>query len=258
MGLHPNLTLLLEALGPCGVVLPLEQKVCCCRFASLHLAVQLLLTNVSFQAVLAHSLPLKEAKAGFSLLVLWGRISTRNGKVSTPVTQQRVQLKKQRSHFGALLLLVAPLPLLTQLQGLQDYLIAQGSAKLAPGQPAHSAVRYCFSQDGVKWIDLEGLSEEIAAKAATITGVLSGEPAKAYTIATPGAPPPAEGEVTAPLMTTAHPLLVAQYAPARCVSACILWIWKTMHDGTHLLSGFRHALRLSTPPQAAWCIWSVT
>lgn len=27
MGLHPNLTLTLEALGPSGVVLPLEQKV---------------------------------------------------------------------------------------------------------------------------------------------------------------------------------------------------------------------------------------
>lgn len=85
---------------------------------------------------------------------------------------------------------------------LQDYLVATGLAKLAPGQPPQSAIKYCFSQDGVKWIDLEGLSEESAAKAATITGVLSGEPAKAYTVATPGAPPPAEGEVLPQHLTT--------------------------------------------------------
>lgn len=47
----------------------------------------------------------------------------------------------------------------------------------------------------MKWVDLEGLSEEISAKATTLSGVLSGEPAKAYSVATPGAPPPEEGQV---------------------------------------------------------------
>lgn len=78
---------------------------------------------------------------------------------------------------------------------VQDYLVAQGIAKLAPGQPASQALRYCFSQDGVKWIDLEAVSEETSGKAATVNGMLSGEPAKTYAIATPGAPAAAEGEV---------------------------------------------------------------
>lgn len=63
-------------------------------------------------------------------------------------------------------------------------------------------MKYCFSQDGVKWVDLEGLSEETAANAAPITGMLSGEPAKAYAVATPGAPPPEEGQVQSCLHCT--------------------------------------------------------
>ena len=68
--------------------------------------------------------------------------------------------------------------------------------KLMPGQPPRTASKYSFSQDGVKWIDLEALSEEVASKAADIGGMLSGEPAKAYTVQAPGAAPVAEGEVT--------------------------------------------------------------
>ncbi|DBB04164.1 hypothetical protein WJX77_008285 [Trebouxia sp. C0004] len=127
-----NLTLTLEALGSCGVVLPLEQK-----------------------AVLAHSLPLKQAKAGLRSLKCWGKVTARNGK---------------------------------------DYLIAQGAGKLPPGQLPRTAFKYSFSQDGVKWIDLEAVSDEVVSKAATITGMLSGEPAKSYTIQEPGATPAAEGE----------------------------------------------------------------
>ena len=67
--------------------------------------------------------------------------------------------------------------------------------KLMPGQPPRKALKYSFSQDGVKWIDLEALSEETASKAADICGMLSGEPAKAYTVQAPGAAPVAEGEV---------------------------------------------------------------
>lgn len=77
----------------------------------------------------------------------------------------------------------------------QDYLIAQGIGKLMPGQLPRTAVKYSFSQDGVKWIDLDALSEEMTGKAVKVTGMLSGEPAKTYTIQEPGAPPAAEGEV---------------------------------------------------------------
>ncbi len=83
----------------------------------------------------------------------------------------------------------------------QDYLIAQGAGKLPPGQLPRTALKYSFSQDGVKWIDLEALSDEVVSKAATITGMLSGEPAKSYTIQEPGAPPAAEGEVRLAMLT---------------------------------------------------------
>ena len=65
-----------------------------------------------------------------------------------------------------------------------------------PGQLPRTALKYSFSQDGVKWVDLEALSEEMASKAAGISGTLSGEPAKAYTVQAPGAVPAAEGEVS--------------------------------------------------------------
>lgn len=84
---------------------------------------------------------------------------------------------------------------------MQDYLIAQGAGKLPPGQLPRTALKYSFSQDGVKWVDLEALSDEVVSKAATITGMLSGEPAKSYTVQEPGAPPAAEGEVRLAMLT---------------------------------------------------------
>ena len=81
----------------------------------------------------------------------------------------------------------------------QDYLIAQGMGKLMPGQLPRTALKYSFSQDGVKWVDLEALSDEVATKAADITGMLSGEPAKTYTVQAPGAAPVPEEEVSAQL-----------------------------------------------------------
>ncbi len=70
-----------------------------------------------------------------------------------------------------------------------------------PGQLPRTALKYSFSQDGVKWIDLEAFSDDIVSKAARITGMLSGEPAKPYTIQEPGAPPAAEGEVRLAVLT---------------------------------------------------------
>ena len=90
---------------------------------------------------------------------------------------------------------------------LQDYLIAQGTGQYHPGLLHRKTLKYCFSQDGVKWIDLEPLSEEVATKAATVTGMLSGEPAKAYPIQEPGAAPVAEGEVSLQLYCIRHAIV---------------------------------------------------
>lgn len=83
-----NLIMTLEALGSSSVVLPLEQKVCfghngatlLCRIDLARRAVALTAPS-QVQAVLAHSLPLKQAKAGLRSLSLWGKVTTRNGKV---------------------------------------------------------------------------------------------------------------------------------------------------------------------------------
>ena len=93
---------------------------------------------------------------------------------------------------------------------LQDYLIAQGTGQYHPGLLHRKTLKYCFSQDGVKWIDLEPLSEEVARKAATVTGMLSGEPAKAYSIQEPGAAPVAEGEVSLQLCHIKSPVATWQ------------------------------------------------
>ncbi len=96
-----------------------------------------------------------------------------------------------------------------KLLNTQDYLIAQGAGKLPPGQLPRTALKYSFSQDGVKWIDLEALSDDVVSKVATITGMLSGEPAKSYTIQEPGAPPAAEGEVRLAVLTCMPFLLLS-------------------------------------------------
>lgn len=101
----------------------------------------------------------------------------------------------------------------TTLLCIQDYLIAQGVGKLMPGQSPHTALKNSFSQDGVKWIDLEALSQETASKAANLSGMLSGEPAKAYTVQAPGAAPVAESEVT-------NTMLCAINAEHLCTLAC--------------------------------------
>ena len=50
--------------------------------------------------------------------------------------------------------------------------------------------RFCYSQDAIKWVDLEALPEAIAEKGATINTQLSGEPSKTYPVAQPGGPVP--------------------------------------------------------------------
>ncbi|KAK9824048.1 hypothetical protein WJX72_007337 [[Myrmecia] bisecta] len=135
----PNLTLTLEALAPSGLVLAAEQ-----------------------QAALQHSLPVKQAQAGFKTLNFWGKISARNGK---------------------------------------DYLIAEGSnGAYVSDKRLVANNKYCFSQDAITWVDLEAIGEETASRAGSFTTQLSGEPSKMYAYTEPGQPAaePKEGEEAPP------------------------------------------------------------
>lgn len=135
--LFPNLSLTLKALGHVGCTVSAEQ-----------------------QAALDHSLPIKRAEAGLKVLVLWGKITTLNGK---------------------------------------DYLIAEGfNDPVLELKAVNFQAKYYYSQDGVKWNDLQAISLETDSRAARINGVLSGDPTKPYDVeeADPNAvppPPPEEG-----------------------------------------------------------------
>ena len=69
---------------------------------------------------------------------------------------------------------------------------------MAQGRSGDGA-RFCYSQDGIRWMDLEALPQAVAEKAATINTQLSGEPSKTYPVSQPGAPMPAADAVGAGL-----------------------------------------------------------
>ena len=67
------------------------------------------------------------------------------------------------------------------LASLQDYLIAEGSnGSYLYNNAVVSNNKFCFSQDGIKWVDLESVESVTAAKALSFNTQLSGEPAKTY------------------------------------------------------------------------------
>jgi radial spoke head protein 9 len=137
--LQPNLALTLKHLGTCGAVISSEQ-----------------------QAALDHSLPIKRIEAGLKSLILWGKITTLNGK---------------------------------------DYLIAEGSNDpTAKGVTVNLDAKYYYSQDCIKWLDLQPIDMETADRAARIRTQLSGDASKVYPLEEkdPNAPPPAEGEEAEP------------------------------------------------------------
>lgn len=119
--LEPNLTLTLKHLATCGAVLSAEQ-----------------------QAALDHSIVIKRVEAGLKTLVLWGKITTRNGK---------------------------------------DYLVAEGynSAVLKDGVVLFET-KYYYSQDGVKWLDLQANEAATSARAFKIKAQLRGDPSQVYTV----------------------------------------------------------------------------
>lgn len=114
-------------------------------------------------AALDHSLPIKRAEAGLKTLTLWGKITTLNGR---------------------------------------DYLIAEGyNDPLVQNGGVLFSAKYYYSQDAVKWVDLQAVDESTAVRAAQIRSMLSGDASKVYEITEddPNQPPPQLGEDGQPL-----------------------------------------------------------
>ncbi|KAG1679524.1 hypothetical protein FOA52_011125 [Chlamydomonas sp. UWO 241] len=132
--LEPNLALTLKALAPFGAVVSAEQ-----------------------QAALDHSVTIKRVEAGLKSLVLWGKITTLNGK---------------------------------------DYLVAEGynSPTLGLGGEVTYDSKFYYSVDGVKWVDLPSLDGATSRRAGTIDSILTGDVAKGNEVTedNPNAPPPVE------------------------------------------------------------------
>ena len=101
----------------------------------------------------------------------------------------------------------------------------------------------------MKWVDLEALSQEVASKAADITGMLSGEPAKAYTVQAPGAAPVAEEEVPAQLIMQSSVSLLQS-------SDTLLHVDKQAHKQLHLQQVIQLASLLVVPGACARCVGS--
>uniref|UniRef100_A0A7S0V3D7 Radial spoke head protein 9 homolog n=1 Tax=Polytomella parva TaxID=51329 RepID=A0A7S0V3D7_9CHLO len=109
------------------------------------------------QAALEYSLPIKRIEAGLRTLVLWGKILCLNGK---------------------------------------DYLIAEGynQAEIKDSYVS-TETKYYYSQDGVRWSDLQSIDGDTSTRSAKIRGQLSGDPSKNYELEErdPNAPEKADG-----------------------------------------------------------------
>lgn len=87
----------------------------------------------------------------------------------------------------------------------QDYMVAEGydDPLLGLGGAVQFDSKFYYSLDGVKWVDLQAVDEETAARAATVLSILIGDPAKAYEMMeddpnAPAAPAPGEEGEPAP------------------------------------------------------------
>lgn len=124
------------------------------------LAPQGAVVSAEQEAAIDHSLPIKRVEAGLKSLSLWGKIVTQNGR---------------------------------------DYLIAEGGNE--PLVTLTGAVqadkKYFYSQDGVKWVDLQAIDTATAERSAKVTTILVGDVAKQYVVVeedpnAPAAPPAGE------------------------------------------------------------------
>ncbi len=93
------------------------------------------------------SLPLKKVEAGLSTISLWGKIAALNGK---------------------------------------DYLVAEGKGKAYfYEKKVETEIKFYYSQDCVKWLDLEPVDETSSKRCLTISSALSGDPSAVVTVTEP-------------------------------------------------------------------------
>ena len=152
-------------------------------------------------AALEHSLPLKRATARLRSLAVWGRITTRSGKVRAVAAAvgRRSTCTCSAMHFLCLCrppcrqsdtLPSTPPPHPTPHKHTsQDFIIAEGDCDAAKvyGTTVTYEPKLFFSQDGAAWVDLPSIDAATAARALKVRGTLSGDPAYQW----PAPPPPA-------------------------------------------------------------------
>ena len=111
------------------------------------------------------SIPLKKAEAGLKSLSLFGKIASLNGK---------------------------------------DYFVAEGKGKAYYfDNKLVAETKFFYTQDCVKWLDLNTVDEETAKRCDTIHTTMSGDPSKVYTVTEPA--PKAETAEEAPAEEGAEP-----------------------------------------------------
>ena len=116
---------------------------------------------------------MKKAEAGLKSLSLFGKIASLNGK---------------------------------------DYFVAEGKGKAYYfDNKLVAETKFFYTQDCVKWLDLNTVDEETAKRCDTIHTTMSGDPSKVYTVTEPA--PKAETAEEAPAEEGAEPAPASQ--PAR-------------------------------------------
>jgi hypothetical protein len=180
--LEQNTTLTLKNLASSGVVISAEQQVGR-RTAqpAASASPRPTAARSCVQAALDYSIPIKRIEAGLKTLVLWGRLTTLNGKVRANKASQERGTSCRPASASELAILedidasCTSTNMLTLACHLQDYLVAEGfNLATASGSRATYESKFYFSQDGAKWADLPPVAAETAVRAARVKGQLSG------------------------------------------------------------------------------------
>ncbi|QDZ19025.1 hypothetical protein HOP50_02g15340 [Chloropicon primus] len=120
------------------------------------------------------SIPLKKAEAALKSLSLFGKIAASNGK---------------------------------------DYFIAEGKGKAYYfDNKLVAETKFFYTQDCVKWLDLNPVDEETSKRCLTINTTMSGDPSQVYTVTEPA--PKAEGAAEAAAEEGAEPAAEEAEEPA--------------------------------------------
>ena len=106
------------------------------------------------------SIPLKKSEAALKTLSLFGKIATTNGK---------------------------------------DYFVAEGKGKSYYfDNKVVAETKFFYTQDCVKWLDLNPVDEETAKRCVTINATMSGDPSQVYTVTEPAPKNETAAEEAAP------------------------------------------------------------